>query len=100
VAESESKRPTEVVTPEPIVKPSVPSPVVAPAVPTVVAPVAVPPAKPAVRPTSVVVGEGETLASIAKRWGVTVPSLMEANDLVRDRVSPGTRLKLPPAAKR
>ncbi|MCE9627474.1 MAG: LysM peptidoglycan-binding domain-containing protein, partial [Candidatus Eisenbacteria bacterium] len=63
-------------------------------------PVVSPAAKPVVRPSRVVVGEGETLAGIAKRWGVTVPSLMMANDLVHESVSPGTRLKLPPAAKR
>lgn len=100
VAEPKGTRPTEVVTPESIVKPSAPSPVVAPSAPAEAAPAVVTPAKPAARPTSLVVGEGETLASIARRWGVTVPALMEANDLVRDRVPPGTRLKLPPAAKR
>ncbi len=105
----ETKPATEVVTPEPIVKPSVPPPVVSkpasaeaakPAVVAPAKPVVSAPAKPVMRPTSVVVGEGETLASIAQRWGVTVPSLMMANDLVRDHVAPGTRLKLPLAATR
>jgi LysM repeat protein len=47
------------------------------------------------RPTWVVVAPGETLASIAQRWGTTVAAIMEANNLVSDRVAPGKQLKLP-----
>jgi LysM repeat protein len=49
------------------------------------------------RPATVVVAEGETLAAIARRWNTTVTALMMLNDLVRDQVPVGTRLKLPPA---
>ncbi len=48
-----------------------------------------------VRPAWVVVASGETLASLARRWGTTVPALMMANNLVRERVEPGQRLRLP-----
>jgi LysM repeat protein len=41
------------------------------------------------------VAPGETLASIAQRWGTTVAAIMEANNLVSDRVAPGKQLKLP-----
>ena len=56
-------------------------------------------ARTAFRPafTSIVVGVGETLVTLANRWGTTVAVLMELNDLVNDRVTPGQRLKLPPA---
>jgi LysM repeat protein len=52
------------------------------------------------RPKRVVVAEGETLADIARRWHTSVPALMMLNNLVRERVEPGQRLKLPPAPKR
>jgi LysM repeat protein len=47
----------------------------------------------------VVVAEGETLASIARRWGTSVASIMMANNLVNEKVAPGKKLKLPPAIK-
>ena len=62
------------------------------------APAAAPTAPPA-RPSTVVVAEGETLASIARRWGTTVPAIMMANNLVNEKVTPGKKLKLPPATK-
>jgi LysM repeat protein len=62
------------------------------------APAAAPAAPPA-RPSTVVVAEGETLASIARRWGTTVPAIMMANNLVNEKVTPGKKLKLPPATK-
>jgi len=43
---------------------------------------------------------GETLAALAQRWGTTVTAIMEANNLVNDRVAPGKQLRLPPAGKR
>ena len=52
------------------------------------------------RPEAVIVREGETLRSIAKRWGTDVPTLMMLNNLVSEGVSPGWRIKLPPAQKR
>jgi len=61
------------------------------------APAPPPASMPVVRPASVVVGAGETLAMIARRWDTTVVALMEANDLVNDYVLAGQRLKLPPA---
>ena len=84
-----------------------PAPVAAaptPATPPAVAEVKPAPAPPAapiiIRPSTVVVAAGETLAMLAKRWDTTVPALMMANNLVREQVAPGTRLKLPPARKR
>jgi len=95
--------PKEAVAPERIVTPSVPPPAelqsTKPVTVTSAKPDTVAVAKPAPRPQMIVVAEGETLAMIAKRWSVTVPALMMANDLVRDSVSPGTRLKLPRAAR-
>ena len=55
---------------------------------------------PSARPTWIVVAPGETLASIAQRWGTTVAAVMEANNLVSDRVAPGKQLRLPQPAKR
>jgi LysM repeat protein len=43
-----------------------------------------------------VVTEGETLATIARRWSTTVTTLMMVNNLVRTDVPVGTRVKLPP----
>jgi LysM repeat protein len=51
------------------------------------------------RPTWIVVAPGETLASIAQRWGTSVAAIMMANDLVSDRVTPGKQLRLPDAGK-
>jgi LysM repeat protein len=53
-----------------------------------------------VRPATVVVAEGQTLADLARRWGTTVHALMMTNDLVSERVRPGQVLKLPPATRR
>lgn len=82
--------------------PEPPKPVPA-AVPVVVSAPAAPetaaPAKPAARPESIVVAKGETLRALAKRWGTSVTAIMMLNDLVREDVAPGTRLKLPPAAR-
>jgi LysM repeat protein len=55
---------------------------------------------PTLRPTWIVVAPGETLGSLAQRWDTTVAAIMEANNLVRDRVAPGKQLKLPPARPR
>jgi LysM repeat protein len=51
------------------------------------------------RPTWIVVAPGETLASIAQRWGTSVAAIMMANDLVSDRTTPGKQLRLPDAGK-
>lgn len=58
------------------------------------------PAKPQERPASVVLGANETLADLARRWDTTVPAIMMVNNLVSERVRPGTRLKLPPPNRR
>ena len=55
---------------------------------------------PSARPTWIVVQPGETLASIAQRWGTTVAAIMMANDLVSDKTTPGKQLRLPDATKR
>jgi LysM repeat protein len=52
------------------------------------------------RPGWIVVMPGETLTSLAQRWGTSVVALMEANNLVNDQVAPGKQLRLPPASKR
>ncbi|HEU0013585.1 MAG TPA: LysM peptidoglycan-binding domain-containing protein [Longimicrobium sp.] len=43
------------------------------------------------------VAAGETLFGIARRYGVTVAALREANDLETDRLRTGQRLVIPPA---
>ena len=58
------------------------------------------PAKPEVRPTTVTLGHGETLADLARKWNTTVPAIMMLNNLVSERVQPGTKLKLPPPNRR
>ena len=65
----------------------------APSDPVLFAPVPSPVASP--RPTHVVVAAGETLFTIARRWGVSVNALMMENDLTSDRVQMGVRLRLP-----
>ncbi|HXJ68028.1 MAG TPA: LysM peptidoglycan-binding domain-containing protein, partial [Verrucomicrobiae bacterium] len=60
--------------------------------------VATPP-PPSARPTWIVVQPGETLASLAQRWGTSVAAIMMANNLVSDKVSPGKQLRLPDAGK-
>jgi LysM repeat protein len=57
------------------------------------------PAATPVRPNRVTVRAGETITSIAKRWGVSPEALMMHNDLVSPDVKPGQVLKLPPARK-
>ena len=54
---------------------------------------------PSARPTWIVVAPGETLASIAQRWGTTVAAIMMTNNLVSDHVAPGKQLRLPDAGK-
>ena len=56
------------------------------------------PAPPQATPTSVVVVEGETMATIARRWGTTPAAIMMTNNMVSENVRPGMRLKLPPGA--
>ena len=60
--------------------------------------VATPP-PPSARPNWIVVQPGETLASLAQRWGTSVAAIMMANNLVSDKVSPGKQLRLPDAGK-
>jgi LysM repeat protein len=52
------------------------------------------------RPTTVVLGAGETLADLARRWDTSVPAIMMLNNLVSERARPGTKLKLPPPNRR
>lgn len=95
-----SSKPAPVIAaPAPMPVPAAPAPtkpapeVTAPA-PSVSAPA---PSAPPERPNSVVLGNGETLADLARRWKTSVPAIMMVNNLVSERVQPGTRLKLPPA---
>lgn len=90
----------------PVVTPA-PMPVMPPA-PAVMEPVP-PPAPPAPapaapasvqRPAVVVLAPGETLADLARRWETSVPAIMMVNNLVSERVQPGTKLKLPPPNRR
>ncbi len=81
-----------------------PAPVAAPATVAaqapVAAPVPAPAAKPVARPDHVTVGHGETLESIAKRWGTSAPAIMMENNLVKYEVKRGQVLKLPKPPKR
>jgi len=47
------------------------------------------------RPAKVKVKSGETLAIIAKRYGLSPAAIMMENNMVRDEVKPGQTLKLP-----
>ncbi len=47
------------------------------------------------RPAKVRIKGGETLADIAKRWGVTVPAIMMENNMVSERVKNGQEIRLP-----
>ncbi len=55
---------------------------------------------PAERPRFVVVSGGENLYQIAKRWDSSVPAIMMENNLVREDVHAGQKLKLPPPLKK
>jgi LysM repeat protein len=61
------------------------------------------PARPSTAPTQPrgsrthTVAQGETLFGIARRYGVTVAALREANELETDQVRTGQRLVIPPA---
>jgi LysM repeat protein len=81
-APAEPATPPAAVTPAP----ASPSPAPAPA--------------PQERPTTVTLAHGETLADLAKRWDTSVPAIMMVNNLVSERVQPGTKLKLPPPNRR
>jgi len=49
------------------------------------------------RPEKAKLKSGETLADFAKRWNTTAAAIMMTNNLVSEKVKPGTTLKLPPA---
>jgi LysM repeat protein len=53
------------------------------------------PAAAASRPSTIKVKAGQSLADIAREWGVTPAAIMMENNLVSDRVKPGKTLKLP-----
>jgi LysM repeat protein len=53
------------------------------------------PAKVGPRPAKVKVKSGETLAIIAKRYGLSPAAIMMENNMVRDTVKPGQTLRLP-----
>ncbi|HEY0016044.1 MAG TPA: LysM peptidoglycan-binding domain-containing protein [Longimicrobium sp.] len=61
------------------------------------------PARPSTAPTQPrggrthTVAQGETLFGIARRYGVTVAALREANEMESDQVRTGQRLVIPPA---
>jgi LysM repeat protein len=59
----------------------------APSAPVVEAPVT--------RPATVTVRKGETMADIARQWHTSVAAIMMQNNLVREQVSPGQKLKMP-----
>ena len=71
----------------------------APAAVATTAPATAAPVKPE-RPAMVVLAQGETLADLARRWDTSVPAIMMVNNLVSERVQPGTKLKLPPPNRR
>jgi LysM repeat protein len=81
-----------VMPPAPAVMEPVPPP--APPAPAPAAPASVQ------RPAVVVLAPGETLADLARRWETSVPAIMMVNNLVSERVQPGTKLKLPPPNRR
>jgi LysM repeat protein len=47
------------------------------------------------RPATVTVGAHETMADIARKWHTSVAAIMMENDLVKETVSKGQKLKLP-----
>lgn len=53
------------------------------------------PAAPKKMPTEHKVRDGDTLYSIAKLYGTTVPKIMEANNMVNENIQVGQKLKLP-----
>ncbi|NOT32617.1 MAG: PorV/PorQ family protein [Candidatus Eisenbacteria bacterium] len=52
-------------------------------------------AAPQKRPDKVTVKDGDTLYSIAKRYGLSVPEVMMENNLVNESVKPGQVLRIP-----
>ena len=51
--------------------------------------------KPGPRPDKVRVKNGQTMAEIARTYGISTASIMMENNLVSDQVRPGQVLKLP-----
>ena len=47
------------------------------------------------RPAVHVVRRGDTLSSLARRYGVTVQALMDANDMSSSKLRAGQKLKIP-----
>ena len=80
-------------------------PAVAQSAPRVTTPIARAPAPatpaptpaPTARPSFITVSAGETLPLLAQRWQTSVTALMMLNELVREELKAGARLKLPPA---
>jgi len=64
--------------------------------PVKTAPAKAEPAKAEARPAKVKVKNGETLYSIAKRYGLTPAAIMMENNMVSEQVKAGQTLKLPP----
>lgn len=52
------------------------------------------------RPKTHTVRRGETLTSIARKYGVTVSALRQANNISGDRINVGQKLKIPAKKKR
>ena len=52
------------------------------------------------RPKTHTVRRGETLSSIARKYGVTVSALRQANNISGDRINVGQKLKIPAKKKR
>lgn len=84
VAPSPSTEPSSTVEPSPSVVPT-PTPVVTPT-----------PA-PAATPVTYIVQAGDTLNSIAARFGTTAQAIMAANGLTSDLIHPGQVLVIPPS---
>jgi membrane-bound lytic murein transglycosylase D len=53
------------------------------------------PARPSARPSVHVVRSGETLSSLAKRYGVSVQAIKNANDMSTSRLKAGQRIRIP-----
>jgi len=77
-----------------------PTPTVLAAQPAATEPPAAPPTAAAQQqPTQYVVRAGDTLGSIASRYGVTVKQIQDANDLSGETIFEGQKLKIPQPAQ-
>jgi LysM repeat protein len=79
--------------------PAAPAPAPTPPAPAPAPPAQAPPVAEEPRPEKIKVKDGDTLASLARRWDTSAPAIMMLNNMVSEQVKPGQVIKLPPKGR-